>query len=771
MTEQVQLSFSCDTDSEVPWVVSGLQFSEHFNQPYQMRLEMRTDDPLAEPTNMLGQPITLTIERDGFTRELDGIVECVEDGLADNNHLLAALTVVPALAALGYRRNSRIFQDISIKDILVEVLEAALGPYNREIDVGFLNAGDYPLQEYTVQYRETDLDFVHRLMEEYGITYRFEHEGGAETMVLLDNDSGYVDLVSLGNEDGMVPMVLQGGGAGEIEDLREFYRESKLRSTVARTTVFDWLDPASTQDEEDEESSPFDIPNGAEIGPEREDYNHDSPTSMFGYRSAGLDFSEVTNQVGLRRKVHQRDAVTFSGFGTATHMAPGTKFELLDHPQADLNAHYLVVAVDHAAGDFADPNNPEESYTNRFQCVPLDVEWRPERKTPRPQIPSMQTATVVGPAGEEIHTDEHGRIMVQFHWDRRKNYNEEASCFVRVVQPWSGNGWGFVFLPRIGMEVSVTFLEGDPDRPVVTGCLYNGDHATPHALPGNKTKSTIKTQSSPGGDGFNELSFEDAAGSEEIYIHAQKNLNEVVLANHDTTVGNNQTNNVDVDQTQTVHGNQVEIVDGNQEMTVKTDRTVVVVGAFDERVEGGETRNIACGVTENIIGGETRTVADGHEETITGGEIRTVTGGITETINGDTTYNHHGNVTDTTDGVYTLTATGGLNITAPAGMKVTVPGGITTVDPSSTTEAFSVFQKVVGVSSEAVGLKYGVVGLKVEAVGTAIAVIAVKIDMVGFKVDLSKIKYSNNPLSIKQAATNLRNAAFGVYMYGCTLFM
>src|SRR5690606_27366984 len=189
-----------------------------------------------------------------------------------------------------------------------------------------------------------------------------------------------------------------------------------------------------------------------------------------------------------------------------------------------LGAEYLVTDVVHSYGTFATGEQAADPFSNQFECIPSQVEWRPLRRHPRPRIASMQTATVVGPSGEEIHTDEHGRIKVQFHWDRGGRFDENSSCFVRVVQPWAGNNWGFLWLPRIGMEVAVTFVDGDVDRPIVTGCLYNDANQPPY-LPGEKTKSTIKSQSSPGGDGFNELRFEDAAGSEEIFLHAQKDLN------------------------------------------------------------------------------------------------------------------------------------------------------------------------------------------------------------------------------------------------------
>ncbi len=741
MTEQLQIRFACDVDGEVPWVVSGLQLSERFNQPYQMRVELRTNDGLAEPVYMLGATVAVTLERGDFQRELYGIIESVEDGLSDRDHVLTTVTVVPALMALSQRRNSRIFQALSIKDILVEVLDEALGPYERSIDTGSLSA-DYPAQEYTVQYRETDLDFVHRLMEEYGITYRFDHVDGAEVMVLLDSDSGYFDLGSLGNEDGTLAVVLAGGGAGEREDVREFYRESKLRSTVSRTLVFDWLDPSSTQEFEDEEAVEMGTPNGAALTPEREDYDHASPTTLYGYRSTGLDSSEVENQVGLRRELHQRDAVTFVGMGTASHMAPGARFELLDHPQADLNATYLVVSVEHAAGDFADPNNPDESYTNRFECIPIEVEWRPARQTPRPRMPSMQTATVVGPAGEEIHTDEHGRIMVQFHWDRRALYNEEASCFIRVVQPWAGNGWGFVFLPRIGMEVAVTFLEGDPDRPVVTGCLYNGDHATPYPLPDDKTKSTIKTESSPGGGGFNELRFEDAAGSEEIFIHAQKDFNEVVLNNHNTTVGANQSNNVDVDQTQTIHGNQSETVDGDQDMTVSGNRTVLVEGDFTETVDGTETRTVNADVTETFAANETRTISGDQTETISGSVTHTISGSVTDTVTGDVTdtisgalsQTITGGVTVTTPATFDVTAAGGITMTAAGGIKMIAPAGFTVIAPGGTKTIDQDFWKFGGGQGDAFSWQIGIAALKLDMVGIAIGHTNIKMEHVGLCV-------------------------------------
>jgi type VI secretion system secreted protein VgrG len=766
--QPVRVSFLPDTDT-AEWTVAGLQFSERFNQPYELRLDLRTTNLAAEPAQLLGASTTVIIERGTLNREICGIIESVEDGLADHDALIATVVIVPALLALAQRKTSRIFQEKTIPEILQEVLDEGLGPYERTVELELQD--NYTAQEYTVQYQETDLDFCERLMEEYGIIYRFKHEDGKEILVLLDSDSSYVDVSSFGNMDGVLPMVLRDGSSGQREDIRAFHRESKLRPTVARTMVFDWMAPETLQKAENDEAAELDPPNGAALEPEREVYEHEAPTTTYGYRTDGLDFAAVEKQTKLRRKVQQRDAIRCFGTSTVTGLSPGQKFELLDHPQAELDRQYLVVAVEHSSGTLTATSVPGEDYANRFECIPLAVEWRPARRWPKPRITSMQTATVVGPSGEEIHTDEHGRIKVQFHWDRDGKYDDTTTCFIRVVQPWAGNGWGFVFLPRIGMEVAVTFIDGDPDRPVVTGCLYNGANAPPYGLPGEKTKSTIKSDSSPGSNGFNEIRFEDAAGAEEIYIHAQKDFNEEVLNDHNTQVGNNQTNTVDVDQTQTIHGNQTEQVDGNQEMTVDGNRTVHVKSNFDETVDGTETRKVTGNVDETFSANETRSITGNQSETITGNVSHTISGSQTDTITGSVTQTITGSVTQTITGganittpaTYNVTAAGGVTITAPAGYKVIAPGGTTVVDQffdSYGAKKFTAYANTISL-----------VGNKAEAVGNAVSVINFKMDLVNIKIDIANFKYANKPLEVKDLPLSVRKGAVIAYMYASSLFL
>jgi type VI secretion system secreted protein VgrG len=759
LANQVIVRFEPSADIEGDWQVSGLLIRQQFNEPGKATIELHSQDLMAEPSLMLGTSATIMIERAGVVREFSGIVERVEDGVSSQHELVTTLTLVPALVALRHRTNSRIFQEMTIPEILEKVLSEGLGAYEREVDVGYLS-GTYPAQEYTVQYQETDFDFVHRLMEEHGINYHFVSQDGKEVMTLHDSDSIYADLVSLGNSDGALPIVMRGDSAGLTEELSEFRRFSKLRSTVARTKVFNWLTPASPYEAENSDAAELVTPNGASLDPEREDYVHDEPSSLSSYRTAGLMPADVDQDIKLRRTVHQRDAIRCVGVSTAIGMAPAVRFELVDHPQPDLADQYVVVAVEHTFGTYGLGGT---GYANSIECIPSAIEWRPERRRKRPRMPSLQTATVVGPAGEEIHTDEHGRIKVQFHWDREGKNDENSSCFVRVIQPWAGNGWGFVFLPRIGMEVAVNFIDGDPDRPMVSGCVYNGENVPPYALPGEKTKSTVKSNSSPGGNGFNELRFEDAAGSEEIFIHAQKDFNEVVLNDHNTTVGNNQTNNVDVDQTQTVHGNQTETIDGNQEMTVNGTRTVHVVGAFDETLDATETRNVTGDVTETFSANETRTISGSQTETITGSVTRTISGSQTDTISGSLTETITGGITTTTPGNLAVTAAGGINMTTAGAMLVTAAGGFTVLAPGGTKTVDGEFWQYGGGQIKTFGWLLSVTALKQDFNGCVMTANAYKLETNVFVNTQSAITVTNKGLTHE-------NAGFALYIANARIY-
>jgi type VI secretion system secreted protein VgrG len=698
----VQLELRLANGSGEGWRVLGMHLSERLGEPFELRLRL-ANDLGAEPSELLGTSMMVTISRAELERQIGGITMRVEDGAINGDELHATVTIAPALVALRHRHSSRIFGEMSVAEILTDVLGPVLSAYGQDLDI---SVSDRRVREHTVQFRETDFDFVHRLIEEQGFIYRFVNLDGVETMTIRD-DGGcdYEPLRSVGNEDGTVELRLEAGDAGFTEELRSFERSSSLRPTIAETLVYSWLEPESLLHFEDD--SALELPTSQAASVELTDYRHETPTDRLGYRSGPPLAADIEADVALRRAVHQRDAVVCVGNGTMSQVRPGSLFELSQHPQPELVGEYLVVGVEHFYGSFA-TGATDQGYHNRIECVPSSVEWRPARVRPQPRISGVHTATVVGPPGEEVHTDAHGRVKVQFHWDRRQRYDEGSSCFVRVVQPWAGNGWGSLFLPRVGMEVTVVFVDGDPDRPIVTGSLYNGANPPPYALPDERTKSTIKSSTSPGGGGFNELRFEDAAGCEEIYLHAQCNLNEVVLANHCTSVGNDHTRRIHRNQSLTVDGWRGVFVGGDHTEKIKGDEKRCVEGNIEEDVLGGVTRHIVGKVEGIVDGGHCWTTNGDRSETVNGKWKHTVNGDVSEALTGCVTREVSGSLTDITTGAVeiemrsglTQTVTGKYALTATAGFTVTAPGGITVIDTSASCEITPTKSATIGKNTE-----------------------------------------------------------------------
>ena len=578
-TSRLELTFECD-DVDTAWTAESAELDEGLNRPYKARIELSTEELSAEPPRLLGRSCRLIIDRGELSRRVLGVVTEVCEEETEGRQLRVSVVVEPALATLRQRTDTRIFQDVAVPSILKQVLGDGLEAYQRSFEDRL--ARTYPLCEYRTQFDESDLDFAHRLMEEEGIVYWFEHEDDVETLVLCDDQSKCVEVETA--HDGPLEFTEYEGQVGGHEYVSELRVTSQLRPTRVVTRHHDWTNPSApiegeTEEEggEDEEGGPVD---GARLGPTREQYEHDwAPLTLtdFSQRYGGND---VDDQVQLRREQQAYDAVLTEGEATAIGLAPGLTFELTGHPRPDHDRRYLVLEVSHRFN---------RECHSRFTCIPAEVPYRPRRRTAKPRMPGIQTARVTGPSGEEIHTDEHGRIKVQFHWDRQGQNDEHSSCWVQVLQPWAGAGWGFVFIPRIGMEVVITFVNGDADRPMCSGAVYNGENLPPLTLPDEKTRSTIKTNSSLGGDGYNELTFEDAAGEEQIIVHAQKDYNETVENNHSTTVHGSQTNSVDGDHTNTIGQNHTESVGENQTLTVEGDREGTVRGCQTFTVEGGDS--------------------------------------------------------------------------------------------------------------------------------------------------------------------------------------
>ncbi|MCA9607608.1 MAG: type VI secretion system tip protein VgrG [Myxococcales bacterium] len=753
-------------------VVRQVVIDERLDRPYRARVELAHHDIDADIAQYLGKDCILEIHRGANVRRLVGLVRHVRESEDQHNAQQNVLCeVVPAYHLLSLRRDTRIFQGMSAPDILQEVLSGGLSPYGRSVELRLEDT--YEPREYCIQYEETDLDFADRLMQEEGISYVFTHDGDQEVMVLRDRNAQHPDVAS----GALVQFQPHNQNILDVEPVHRFRlrHRSRITSVVARD--WDWTKAGSMKVEaEDRTTDP--------AGTDRESYEQGEGRSLTitGYSGTAYAKEDSTRQAQIRREMHVRDAITGAGTGSVIQFAPGTVFELTGHEVAGCDGRYLITAVQHISlppgGVDTDGTTPE-AYHNRFECIPLDTVYRPTRRTPKPRIPSIQTAMVTGPAGEEIHVDEHGRIKVQFFWDRQNPADETSSCWVRVEQPWAGPSWGFWYVPRIGMEVVVHFVDGDPDRPLVSGCVYDGANALPYPLPDEKTKSTIKSNSSLGGGGFNELRYEDLAGSEQIYTHAQKDYNEVVEHDHNTLVHNDQTNTVDVNQTQTIHNNQTEQVDVDQTMTIDGNRTVVVEGDYSETVLGTETRTVTGAVTETFDATETRTVTgdltetleanetidigSNQTETITGNHTLTVSTDMTHTITGALTKTVIGGITQMTMGTYDVTADAGYTVVAPAGVKILAAGGLSVSAPGGVTHVDSQKSWVGLWKFDGGANNFGWCSFKIDVIGMQVGAANLKSEFAMIKTEVYAAElHVTSGTAIGTFGTWLRNAGASV---------
>lgn len=480
--------------------------NEGLSQLFRFALELASDDPAIDFGTVVGQPGRLTLYGDHGERYVNGMVSRFEQSGDRGRFTIYHAELVPHLWLLAFRHRSRIFatpmQPLSVPDIIKKVLEEAGLSSDR---YRFVLQNQYEPREYCVQYRESELNFVSRLMEEEGIFYFFEHSAEGHVLVMADGAAAHAPIA-----DPATVIFHESMGAVPTEEYVFDYRYTEeVRPGAVVLRDFDFKRPSLTlhstaQADKRPELEIYDYP-GEYIAPDR-------GTHLARMR---LEAFQVPRQGGRGTSVCRR-------------FVPGYRFTLAQHSRATFNQEYVLTRVSHTAAQpqVLEAWSTEEgaTYANDFTCLPVSVPFRPPMVTPKPIVKGSQTAIVVGPQGEEIYTDEHGRVKVQFHWDREGQYDEKSSCWIRVSQGWAGAAWGGMHLPRIGQEVIVDFLEGDPDCPLITGRVYNGESPPPYKLPDEKTKSTLKSYSSKGGEGFNEIRFEDKKGEEQIFVHAEKNM-------------------------------------------------------------------------------------------------------------------------------------------------------------------------------------------------------------------------------------------------------
>ncbi|MDT7687904.1 MAG: type secretion system secreted protein VgrG [Acidobacteriota bacterium] len=570
-------------------LVRAFTGEEHISRPFRFDVEMVSEDAGLDFAAIVGKGVTVTLTlNDGTKHHFHGLVERFVQEDQDERFTTYHAELRPWLWMLTKSADCRIFQNQTAPQIIKALFS----------ELGFTDFRDalkdtYQPRTYCVQYNETVFNFVSRLMEDEGIFYFFEHTDGKHTLVLADDADAHPKCPGL--------------------DEGARYRRSSVDHTDDRAVT-------RCRIEQQVVTGKF----------AHDDFNFETPATdlkvtvagadgemqVYEYPGGFLNTGDGETRANRRIEAAEQPRKVMFGEGHVRAFVAGHKFDLKDHYRADANSTYVLRRISHAA--------TQERYTNSFEAFPADLPFRPPRMSRKPLIAGVQTAIVTGKAGEEIWTDKYGRVKVLFHWDQKGKNDENSSCWIRVDQGWAGKQWGGIFLPRIGQEVVVSFEEGDPDRPVVTGAVYNAEQVVPYTLPDEQTKSTIKTNTSKGGSGFNELRFEDKKASEEVYLHAQKDHNIVVENDRTKKVLNKETNTIKSDRSTTIQeGNDTYVVEkGNRTFKVSTgNETYDVKGTRALTVTGNETHTDKADFTHKVTGN--------YELKVTGNLTIDVTGSVT----------------------------------------------------------------------------------------------------------------------------------------------
>jgi type VI secretion system secreted protein VgrG len=607
-------------------ILRALRGHEAISELFEVELQLGSEDFSIDPAKLIGQPISVGLLLDEEReRYISGYITRFKLLPTQDRHALYAATVAPWLWFLTRTTDCEIYQQKSVP----EIVEAVFKKYGfADFDLKLRKT--YTPREYCVQYRETAFQFVSRLLEEEGICYFFKHEQTKHTLVLVDDPGGHTKST-------LEPDVRWQPGAGGGFSRSENYIEDWVRGVSVRSTQwaqadFNFQKPRFHLLSTVPTISALKVP----------------PFELYDYPGGfdGADRGEELTRIRMEEEEAAIDVI--HGESSCRGFIPGFTFKVNNHFRNDQNGEYLLTAIEYEAEQgslYGGDVGKEERYRNRFTAIPRATPLRPPRVTPKPYVRGPQTAFVTGPQGEEIYVDEHGRVKVQFHWDRYGKCDDTSSCWVRVSQTIAGKGWGSVQLPRVGQEVIVEFLEGDPDQPLITGRVYNAEQIPPYKLPDEKTKTTLKTLSYPHGGGFNELRFEDKKDNEQVFIFGQKD--------YDLRVQNIAREYVGKDRHQIA------------------DQDVFEKIARDHHNETGRDCIHTIGRDDHCqIAGKAAYSVDGSYSLKTGGAAG---------------YQYGSDVAISVAGNLSLNASGTIVLSAGSGLTIKVGGNHVTIDPSGVT--------------------------------------------------------------------------------------
>jgi len=632
--------------------------TEALSIPFELDVVLHSKQSGLQAKAILGKDVTLKVETEkgAGVRPFNGICTRFASAGREGEHLVYTAKLRPWLWIASRRSDCKIFQFKTVPDIITEVLGIYGYPLSKKL------TRTYRAWDYCVQYQETDMNFVMRLMEEEGIYFYFQHAEGSHTMVMIDDMTQHPPLA------GKPSIKYYGADAATVAD-EEHFNSWLLREEIDSGEYF--------SDDYDFEHPKADlaVKRTNPMGHSHDRYQHYEWPGGYVKLADGENYA-TTGLQGLQAEFER-----CQGHTTVRTMAPGYRFSLERCPRKDQNREYLAVAATYFFRNNARMSSGsgegDADWGITVTSQPTTLPYRPQLLTEKPRTLGPQTAVVVGPAGEEIYTDKYSRVKVQFHWDRIGTKNENSSCWIRVSTPWAGEKWGMIHIPRIGHEVVVDFLNGDPDHPLITGSVYNADLMPPYGLPDNKTASGIKSRSSKGGvaTDFNEIRMEDLKGKEQLYVHAQRNLDTVVEADESRMVGHNRSTRIDNDDDRfvvnddrhVIKGNQTNQIDKDQSSTIKGDQHTTVKGNQTNVVNGSRTQQVDGSLREETGSHHQETVKGNHNFTVNGKESNMILKDQTNMVKGDRTAIIVGDDSYTTVGKTAVMSAQGYSVTT--GMK------------------------------------------------------------------------------------------------------
>lgn len=592
--------------------VVGYQAFEAVSRPFEIAVDFYTGDASFDVSTCIKQALLLVVI-DGVdaTRPYHGVVERAEFVKVrfplGEQRFYFRVHLVPALAALAFRENCRIFQDKSIIDVISTIFDEAGFTAN----VVWQLKNTYPKREYIVQYRESSLNFVSRLLEDEGIFYFFQHAAAGHTLILADTEDAFVLMDAPGVEFSMGH-----GLMATAEPVERFSRTRTLRTAIVKLRDYDFEKP--------------------QVKPEGQQVKADAwPMTYYEYPGGFTKSADGNRRATARMRELRSEVDVCRGESKSIGLRVGAPFMVGAAAEGCLNGEFVVTSLISRGeiGPHTEIQGEEEGIAcqNEFTAIPKGSPYAPPRRARKPRIRGVQTVVVTGPSttsDQSIHTEKYGRIKVHFFWDRDGQLDENASCWLRTNQAMMG---GSMVLPRVGWELSVAFLEGDPDRPFAIGRLYNGENTPPYALPGGKASGSVKSMSSPGGAGHNEMKMSDSGGSQGHGMSAQKDMNSVI--------GNNKSESIAVDENHSVKVNMAASIGGNETLTVGGNQAVDIGAVLSEKiggnqvvvVGGADTTNCDSNLVEHIAGTRSYTISamsftmqNGIEHTVTGDMSRDV---------------------------------------------------------------------------------------------------------------------------------------------------